>query len=146
MKLILKSDLPKLNFSIYRKTALTQARLLTQADYEARAGFIQTLEGALSFEVGDYLARGSAGEEWPVRATTILATKIPVSQPDAQGWVAYATATQVQAVQILEPFQVYRENGELFSGKAGDYLIDDGTSQWIVDQEIFKATYTPLTP
>lgn len=47
----------------YRKITPTRARPLTQKDFDERGGVIQTKEGPVAFEVGDYLAVGVAGEE-----------------------------------------------------------------------------------
>jgi hypothetical protein len=59
-------EMKKLPFQFFQKTALLQARQLTDADYQLRNGIIQTREGPVGFEPGDYLARGIQDEEWPI--------------------------------------------------------------------------------
>ena len=61
-------EINALPFRPYRKVASfrLRARRLTHEDVEQRGGVIDTLEGPVAFEPGDYLARGIQGEEWPI--------------------------------------------------------------------------------
>lgn len=129
-------------FRTYRKTAVTIARRLTESDLVERHGIIHTLEGESSFQVGDYLAIGVQGEEYPIRATTMMSTKRQVGQNDSEGWATYETTTTVRAQQIHQPFAVRRaETNDINQGKTGDYFVDTGKRQFIVDQLIFEQTY-----
>lgn len=133
-----------LSFRLFRKTVLLRARLLTQEDYDYRGGVIYTLEGPVTFQPGDYLAVGLQDQEWPItpRAFTILYDE-QVAGPDAEGFVFYRSACLRQAVQITEPFTLKRKGGDIFMGKAGDYLVRsvEGEETWIVDRTIFEQTY-----
>ncbi len=139
MKLI--EDVSHLKFDTYRKAALTRARVLTETDYQERGGKIETLEGPQSFKPGDFLSRGVENEEWPIRAEKMFTSKQQVGESDTEGWADYVTKGEVQATQIFEPFQVKRSNGEMYTGKAGDYLIVDGDNKRIVAQGIFRKSY-----
>jgi hypothetical protein len=71
----------------------------------------------------------------------MLSTKKPVSDPDPEGWRDWRNINTVRAVCIGRPFIVKLSNGDSINGKAGDVFVDGGSSQWIVDAEIFKKSY-----
>lgn len=129
----------------YRKTAPTKARPLTQKDFDERGGVIETKEGPVTFEVGDYLAVGVAGEEWPIPQSTMERTKrLVTTEQDEHGveWGIYENTTTVRAIQIAEPFEVALERGDILHGNAGDYFVYDGVTCWITAKKIFEATYS----
>lgn len=133
------------SFQNYRKTGITRARLLSPEDFNQRQGIINTLEGPSSFRVGDYLAVGVQGEEYPISPQTMARTKSLITPADQNGWATYATTTIVRAVQIPHSFSIRRsETNDINTGKAGDYLVVAGKRQFIVDQHIFLHTYTPI--
>src|SRR5437868_443840 len=107
----------------FQKTALLQARPLTQDDYQQRGGIIQTREGPAGFKPGDYLARGIESEEWPITKAHFETDHERVSEPDTEGFASYRASTICQAYQMPEPFTVRRKRGDLLTGKAGDYLL-----------------------
>lgn len=130
----------------YRKIGVTRARILTLEDFESCDGKIKTLEGMATFHVGDYLAVGVSGEEYPIRAETMLSTKRQVGQQDENGWAEYETTTTVKAVKMQEQFAVRRvETSDISVGKAGDYLVVSPKRQFIVDADIFAKTYVEVT-
>jgi hypothetical protein len=115
---------------------------------------VDTLEGSETVEAGDYLCRGAAQEIWPQSAGSLHKKYDPTDESDAEGWRKYIPkpdAKGVMAAQIDHPFQVQATWGEL-SGKSGDYLVknyDDKDSDypedvWIVDRDLFTATYEPV--
>ncbi len=139
------SKIPDEKFHTYRKKELTKARLLTETDFSHRQGKIVTLEGESSFTPGDYLAVGSKGEEFPIRAETMKATKQLVGEVDEQGWGSYKATNTVKATSINKPFAVRRlGTDDVYHGKVGDYVVDTGKRQYIVDREIFELTYEPV--
>ncbi len=129
-----------LQFKKYRKGATTRASVLTRKDHEGRDGVIQTLEGPVSFEVGDYLCQGVEGEEWPMK---------PERFKECYEWIGvynpttglYRSKGFREAVQIDEDFTVRRNANEMCHGKPGDYLVRQGEKLWIVDAGIFEASY-----
>ncbi len=128
----------------YRKTATTRARPLTEKDFKNRGGVIQTKEGPVAFRVGDYLAVGIEGEEWPISKDTMERTrKIKTTETGKDGvvWGVYVNTNKVRAVQINAAFSVTLKNGSLINGNAGDYFVYDGQSCWITAQNIFEHSY-----
>lgn len=130
-------------WKLYRKTAPTVARLLTEADVQARGGIIQTLEGPKHFGAGDYLARDAKGE-WPIRKAVMedRGKYEPIDSTEEEGWMAYQPVGLREAQQMDE---VFTTNG--LTGKPGDYLVrTPGQNQrmWVVDREIFESTCTPV--
>jgi hypothetical protein len=125
----------------YKKTALTWARELTPRDYAETNGTIYTLEGPARFQAGDFLCRGVKGELWPVTRERFLYTKQLAGPVEADGFAPYRTTGEVVAVPSMWDFTVEIGGGEYLSGKAGDYLVQSGDHQWIVDKTIFEATY-----
>lgn len=114
-------------FRSYRKVASfrVRARRLTQEDVEQRAGMIQTIEGPAPFRSGDYLARGTRGEEYPISPEAFAVLYDEGSQePDTEGFAWYRPAPLLhQAVQITEPFTIDIPGGGLYAGQPGDYLV-----------------------
>lgn len=113
---------------------------------------IQTIEGAVEAQSGDYLCRGSANELWPQASKTLHSRYQSTDEVDDDGWQKFVlceTGAGVMAAQVQHPFQVIASWGKL-SGKAGDYVVKnyaDRTAHypedvWIVDQSIFEATYS----
>ncbi len=137
----MSAHLDELEFGEYRKTALTKARVLTNEDYLTFGGVIDTKEGPASFVIGDFLAEGVDGEQWPIQAATMAQTKVQVREQDENGWAEYANTNTVRAAQVPEEFSVVISTGDTISGKANDYLVESGDRRWIVDREIFERTY-----
>nr|WP_248720232.1 PGDYG domain-containing protein [Convivina intestini] len=48
-------------FKVRKKPIICYARIATKVEY------IQTLEGTMKAEVGDYIITGVKGEHWPVK-------------------------------------------------------------------------------
>jgi hypothetical protein len=128
----------ELTFQHYRKITKTRARPLTEKDYQARGGTIQTIEGPATFKIGDYLGRDDKGE-FPIRRAKVERDYQQITLPDASGWAEYMPLDVREAAQVNEPFEL---NGQ--HGKAGDYIVRGSDSQWIVDRELFEASYRPL--
>jgi hypothetical protein len=88
----------------------TEARILTEEDYRAMGGQIQTNEGLSPFQVGDYLGRGWIVEQrchWPIRFTKMNDPQYyrRLTEPDAEGWAFYKPLTQRRACQLPYPFK-----------------------------------------
>ena len=135
-------EMSGLDFRSFRKTASirVRARRLTEKDVKQRRGIIYTMEGPVAFQAGDYLVRGIKGEEYPIPPQNFAVLYDERSMdPDGEGFAWYRPANIIhQAVQIAE-----RKAGEIYTGKAGDYLVrtGQGSSGWIVDRTIFEQTY-----
>jgi hypothetical protein len=132
-------------FRPFRKTASFKARVLTEEDYHERNGRIKTLEGAVAFVPGDYLLRGVKNEEWSVARQYFQETYERISEPDNEGFAVYYTNEIRLACQVFEAFAVEIMNGNILSGKRGDYLVKSGENIWITDRDIFECTYEAVS-
>jgi PGDYG protein len=139
-----EQEMNKLPFQSFRKIAPLKARPLTEDDYMQRDGIIQSLEGPIGFQPGDYLARGIQGEEWPIQAGEFAAHYQQIAAPGADGFSFYRATDVRQALQIAESFTVRMKNGDVATGKAGDYLVRSGDSAWVVDRDIFESSYEKM--
>ena len=140
-----EQEMSHLPFQSFRKTAPLKARPLTIEDYQHRNGVIQSLEGPIRFQPGDYLARGIQGEEWPILAEEFAAYYQQVAQPDSEGFALYRSTDTREALQVSEDFTVRMKNGDIATGKAGDYLVRSEDSAWVVDRNIFEDSYERLS-
>jgi hypothetical protein len=138
---ITEQEMNELPLRSFRKTAPVKARPLTEDDYKQRKGTIQSLEGPIRFQPGDYLARGTQDEEWPIQAREFAAHYQQVTAADADGFAMYRNTDVRQAMQVSEGFTVRMKNGDIATGKAGDYLVRSRDSAWVVDRDIFENSY-----
>lgn len=117
---------------------------------------VETLEGSEEVSAGDYLCRGEAGEIWPQSGEKLDQKYAATDQVDGDGWRRYTPrpdAVGVLAAQVDRPFTVEATWGTL-TGKAGDFVVksyDDRDQDypedvWIVDQDLFAATYARVEP
>ena len=141
---ITHDEMNLLPFQSFHKMALLQARPLTAGDYQQRGGIVQTREGPVGFQPGDYLVRGIQGEEWPITHEHFATSYEQVSEPDQQGFASYHAAADCQAYQMPEPFTVRRLSGDTLTGKAGDYLVRSGDRVWIAGRSLFEHSYERL--
>jgi hypothetical protein len=112
---------------------------------------IETLEGLVSAKAGDFLCRGSGGEFWPQCAKRISEKYNPTGEVDKAGFQKYLPESEVMAAQVGHPFKVQTAWGEL-TGKPGDFILKNSedteieypASVWIIDKQIFTATYVSI--
>ncbi len=131
----------KLPFRVFRKTSFIRARPLTEQDYEQRNGTVQTKEGRVTFEAGDYLARGISDEEWPIDRHLMASDYTRISEPDAEGFCFFRALGTRQALQMPIKFTIQYDRETLLRGKAGDYLVRSGNQIWITECSIFELSY-----
>lgn len=120
---------------------------------QASAGVVQTLEGPVRIEAGEYLCRGEIDEIWPQTASELQQRYYPTGTLSEDGWQQFLPrpdAPGVLASQIHQAFRVHSRHG-LLNGKAGDFLVrDDGSvaggipDSWVVDRDVFLKTYERL--
>jgi hypothetical protein len=112
---------------------------------------VKTLEGDEEVPAGNYLCRGEAGDIWPQNEERLNAKYVITDETDEQGWrkcLSKPDAAGVMAAQVPHEFQVHAKWG-LLSGKPGDYVVKNYEDRdvaepqdvWIVDRELFRATY-----
>src|SRR5258706_8443187 len=111
------NEMDRLPFKFFHKKALLKARPLTKNDYQERGGAVQTREGPVGFEPGDYLACGIESEEWPITKDHFATGYDRVSEPDAEGFAYYRAIAICQAHQMPEPFTARRKSGDMLTGK-----------------------------
>jgi hypothetical protein len=141
MKEITRSQMNNYAFKSFRKISFIRARQLTLKDFQYYQGSINTIEGKVSFNIGDFLACGYHNEQWPISKSYLDHHYQRVSAPDKKGFASYQARTIRTACQIHEPFRIKNACGDVMQGKAGDYLIRTPEDCWIVDQTIFEHTY-----
>jgi hypothetical protein len=125
-----------------KKTAPLWAKRLETGE------IIKTLEGPVSAKAGDFLCRGPGGAFWPQSAKRISAKYSPIGKVDTDGFQKYLPESEVMAAQVGHPFKVQASWGELI-GKPGDFIVKNSedteieypASVWIVDKQVFTATY-----
>jgi hypothetical protein len=130
-----------------KKTRPIRARQVTEPQQ------IQTLEGTEEVPAGAYLCRGEAGDLWPQSAERLQEKYQATDEVDAEGWRRYVPHPDNQGVlaaRVEHPFTVETSWGTLH-GKPGDYLgknfedrdVAHPSDVWIVDRNLFEATYEP---
>jgi hypothetical protein len=107
---------------------------------------VETLEGRVIADSGDYLCRGIVGEYWPQNQSKLFEKYISSEDVDSEGWRRFdpkREAAPVEATQLMIAFRVTAQWGEL-TGKPNDYVVRSKTDPadiWIVDKTIFEASY-----
>lgn len=144
-QLLLEEANSTANWFHAKKTRPVWARL-TDCDQT-----VETLEGVTQVPAGSFLCRGEAGEVWPQAAEQLNSRYIATDEVDSLGWRRYRPrpdADGVWATSIARSFTVDTAWGKL-SGKPGDFLVKNFADKdapfpadvWIVDQDLFAATY-----
>jgi hypothetical protein len=111
---------------------------------------VETLEGIVQANPGDYLCRGISAEHWPQKEEKLLEKYIASGEFDKDGWQRFEPkpdSEAVEATQYDRRFTISATWGEL-NGKAGDYVVRsraDLSDVWIVDRVIFESTYEVLS-
>jgi len=137
-------------WQVYAKTRPLKAKLLTEAQS------VHTLEGILTYNAGDYLCKGEAGDIWGQTAESLHRKYIvDVSElPDSEGWQKYLPnpeSSKVMAAEIEHDFQVEHQDYGTMTGESGDFLVKSyadkdleyPTDIWIVKHQIFLEIYLP---
>jgi 8-oxo-dGTP diphosphatase len=119
------------------KLTPTRVRQLTQADYDARQGIIETREGPVPFAIDNYLAQDELGEYLISRAM-LEQYYVQIAPPDSSGWASYRSTESREACQLFALFPT--DAG--VTGQAGDYLIrgSDGRT-WPCARANFEQEY-----
>jgi hypothetical protein len=109
---------------------------------------IETLEGPVTADAGDYLCRGTAGEFWPQSAERLNEKYDKKEEVDEDGFCKFLPKSEVMAAQVDHSFQVKTSWGDL-EGKPGDFILKRFSDKeveypddvWIVDKKLFVETY-----
>ena len=117
--------------------------------FAAAAGEIPTLEGPVRCAAGDAILTGVQCEHWPITRAQFEASYEPLA-PLAMGedglYVKKPLAVEARQLDHATSVDLAQQQGCLHA-KPGDWLVSapDG-AQWVVADEIFRASYAPLTP
>ncbi|MCD4734503.1 MAG: PGDYG domain-containing protein [Bacteroidales bacterium] len=137
----------------YKKTKPMWAKKLDQPET------VETLEGPITYQEGDYLCKGHSKDIWGQKAESLIKKYDPVpdSKPDLEGWEQYTPKPDtkgVMAASIDFDFSIEHPSWGTFNGNAGDYLVKNFEDKdieypediWIVKKEIFESTYKIVNP
>lgn len=135
----------------YKKTKPIWAKRLDEQET------VDTLEGKITYQAGDYLCKGPMGDIWGQKENSLFKKYNPTvdSKLDKEGWLEFIPkpeASGVMAAQVDFDFSIEHPIWGTMIGMAGDYLVksfeDKDTKYpddiWIVRKEIFKATYESI--
>lgn len=123
-------------------------RLSTEVtvEFAAGPGHLATLEGPVSFQAGDALVTGTAGERWPIRAATFRQSYDLVA-PARDGTPARyrRRVTRAWARRYDVAFSIrIRDGQDVLRGQPGDWLVQHEPGRYaVVAGRIFAATYAP---
>jgi hypothetical protein len=105
---------------------------------------IQTLEGNVRCSSGDAILTGVNGERWPVSRIRFVEMYEPAGDfaHGCDGQYRKKSSAYTLAKRMDAPFTVRVGEGDILTGKAGDWLTQyaDG-QQGIVADDIFRKTY-----
>ena len=106
---------------------------------------IETKEGPVTAQGGDYIMTGTEDENWPIPAIKFEQTYDILSTYDKEPVRGEAAKKKIIAFakQMSEPFQVKVSwSSDLLSGDPDDYLVQYGPGDYgVVGKEIFDKTY-----
>lgn len=122
-------------------------RLPVQVTFARAPGEMVTLEGKVSYEQGDALMTGSAGEHWPISREKFQMTyepAAPLRMGDDGPYVKKPLPVEAQQMITENVVLLEGKRGEL-QAKPGDWIVTapDG-AQWVVAGDIFTETYMPI--
>ena len=139
-----------MKFKKYRKTSpiyVAPSEEVERRGWIKKDGTIDTEEGPQTVNDDDVVCIGFKGEIWP-QPLSRIEKKYDLDGHVEDAGVSYKKYTpkpdqSVEAVKMDEVFNV-----EDMNGKAGDYKVRDVKNkddEWVVDCEIFEATYTEIS-
>ena len=118
----------------------------------SRKSTIQTLEGPIRANKGDYLCRGINNEQWAISKEDLQRRYKPAGIIE-DGWEKYlpdSSNCRIWAAELTVEAEIETPFGRL-KGQMGDFVLkeisqDSETplSYWIVNQHIFRKTYRKL--
>jgi len=107
---------------------------------------VESPEGVVVANAGDFVCRGIHGEYWAQKKDKLFAKYSAMGEIDAEGWQRFEPipeAAPVEAAQVPYAFRVVAQWGEL-NGRPNDYVVrstQDPLDIWIVGRAIFDASY-----
>jgi hypothetical protein len=111
------------------------------------SGICVTLEGQVSFIIGDAILTGMSGEHWPIERAKFEATYEPISPTHMGENGQYVKKPiPVLVLELNKPIQVnVGWQSDPLQGQIGDWLVQyDPYTFGIVSKSIFHQTYRLL--
>jgi hypothetical protein len=123
----------------YRKTSTVRV------EFAENEGFIDTLEGKVSYKKGDAILTGVRGEKWPVERDVFDRSYEPIKGSSLSEY-RKKDGLVVHAIQIKAAFRIHIHGGkEEISGHAGDWLVQYSEGDvGIVENSIFRESYSSV--
>ena len=114
--------------------------------FAAECGVLETLEGPVSYAIGDAILVGVNGERWPVGREEFAKMYIPLGgQPMFVDGDYHKRRIVVDAEQLNASESIEISDGSQLTGRPGDWLITGpGGDRWVVAADIFERTYKLL--
>lgn len=115
--------------------------------FAKQAGKLVTLEGEITYQVGDAILTGITNERWPIARSRFEVTYQPIPQI-RMGFDGkyFKRPISVDATQSTEITLISLNNSRgVLTANVGDWIItEDSGEQWVVADEIFLKTYEPI--
>jgi hypothetical protein len=123
--------------------------LPVEVEFASGPGVLETREGPVSYEAGDALMTGFAGERWPIRRAHFEQTYEPLAPLEMGQDGRYLKKPMViSARQADADEHVVLQGGQgTLRATRGDWIVESGDGQrWVVENGIFHQTYRMLIP
>lgn len=117
-----------------------------KVDFAEKNGEIRTLEGKVTYQLGDALMTGIKGERWPIKREVFEKTYHPVA-PLLMGASGQYIKEPIPvfARQVICPERIEIDNGILIAN-IGDWIVSAPDSKkWVVQNRIFCETYLKIS-
>ncbi len=99
---------------------------------------IQTWEGPVKADPGDWIMTGVKGEQWPIKPEVFAKSYDATDKPG----IFRKKPVEVKAVQITTPLQIFENGAVKFTGKPTDWLVLNFNGKpYFVDHEVFLQTF-----
>lgn len=122
------------SFSCFKKAIPLRFRIAHEPEV------VQTKEGPVSANAGDYIMTGTEGENWPIPSSQF---NYDILTQDGDIGTASKKKIIVYAKEMSESFEVKVSwSPSTLKGNSGDYLVQYGPGDYgIVNKDIFQKTY-----
>jgi len=152
-------DANTLNFGVAKKTKGLRAKPMVTllVDRTVMSKFlVDTLEAKEPVHADAMFCIGESNDAWQQSAKKLL-SKYTVDAIDPEGWMVCNPKMENSVEFAQTSFAGFLQGnwGETFGEykniqryKAGDYIVrnrEDHTDMWVVDEKIFKNSYTEIT-
>lgn len=135
------------DLSLEKNVARYQKIGTVLVEFASAERVIKTLEGEVRCLAGDAILMGAQGERWPVQRKCFDEMYEPAGEfsQGCDGPYRKKSSAFILAKQLDVPFTVSVGQGDIISGKVGDWLTQYGDGrQGIVADAVFRKTYLQI--